>query len=499
MPLFPSFSHPFPQPQWRKAQHTQEGRKAMDPRVEPAADPEEGSLPTGAVTGTPGAQGEELKPGGGQHHGDAKEGGTRTLASCITTLIPPGGMVSTVFNLSSICIGAGILGLPAAANSGGLIMAFIYPLIIVLVSVQSLYCIAAQVEKHSLKSYEGMARVLLGPRAAYAAGMLRVLNSFGACVAFVISVADILVAILQNSDAPDFLKSVTGNRLLTLGVWLCCMLPLVIPRQVDSLRYISTVGIIFCFYLMGVIVVHSCTNGLPENIKKIHLSGGPSDDGIHLFGTGNKAIEAPGVFTFAFLCQAASIEVYSSMTQPSVTRFTLYSAYAMAMCFVLYVTTAFFGYLDFGSKVTGSVLPMYDPVGQPAIMIGYIGLVVKLCASYALLMFACRNGIYNVIGRNPDTVVSWEHCLVAVVLSTITLVCGLFIPNINTVFGFVGAVCGGFLAFIFPALFMMYGGGFTLQKVGPLCYTATYALLISGVVLSVFGTVATIYGVATGN
>ncbi|KAG5488073.1 hypothetical protein GH5_08589 [Leishmania sp. Ghana 2012 LV757] len=92
-----------------------------------------------------------------------------------------------------------------------------------------------------------------------------------------------------------------------------------------------------------------------------------------------------------------------------------------------------------------------------------------------------------------DNIPFWQHLLAVLTLSVASLLCGLFIPNINTVFGFTGALSGGFIAFIFPALFLMYSGNFTLAQVGWFTYLNTYVLLICGVVGIVFGTGGTIY------
>ncbi|CAJ1039626.1 putative Transmembrane amino acid transporter protein, partial [Leishmania shawi] len=92
-----------------------------------------------------------------------------------------------------------------------------------------------------------------------------------------------------------------------------------------------------------------------------------------------------------------------------------------------------------------------------------------------------------------DNIPFWQHLLVVLALSVTSLLCGLFIPNINTVFGFAGAISGGFIAFVFPALFIMYSGSFTVAQVGWFTYLNTYLLLICGVVGIVFGTIGTIY------
>ncbi|PWU84084.1 putative amino acid transporter [Trypanosoma cruzi] len=119
-------------------------------------------------------------------------------------------------------------------------------------------------------------------------------------VSFIISVGDIFKAILDNTSAPAYWKSKSGNRLLTSLLWLTVMLPLVIPRHINSLRHISAVGIVFVIYFVVMIIIHSGMHGLSENAKNLHVTGITTDEGIHLFGTGNRALDGLGVFMFAF-------------------------------------------------------------------------------------------------------------------------------------------------------------------------------------------------------
>ncbi|RHW73297.1 amino acid transporter 10 [Trypanosoma brucei equiperdum] len=415
----------------------------------------------------------------------------------MATIIPPGGIAASAFNVAASSVGAGIIGLPSAANSSGLVMAMIYLIIITAMSVFTMHNLAVVADKTNVYTYEGVARVLLGRWGKYYVAVVRAFHGFSACVAYVISVGDILSATLKGTNAPDFLKQKSGNRLLTIGMWLCFMLPLVIPRHIDSLRYVSTIAVSFMVYLVIAIVVHSCMNGLPENIKNVSV-GKDDNAEIILFNSGNRAIEGLGVIMFAYVCQVVALEVYENMTNRSVGRFVIASAIALGICFTLYVMTAFFGYMDFGRAVTGSVLLMYDPVNEPAIMVGFVGVLVKLCVSYAILAMACRNALYDVVGWDADKVAFWKHCIAVVTLSVVMLLCGLFIPKITTVLGFAGSISGGSLGFILPSLLVMYSGGFTWQKVGPFYYLTTYAVLLTGVIAIVFGTGATIWGTATG-
>ncbi|KAL7703574.1 Transmembrane amino acid transporter protein [Lotmaria passim] len=150
-------------------------------------------------------------------------------------------------------------------------------------------------------------------------------------------------------------------------------------------------------------------------------------------------------------------------------------------------------YFDFADDTKDSILENFDPVHQPYMMVAYIGMLVKLCAAYAMNMVPCRGFIYHCLRWNIETLPYWKHILVVLAMSVIVLLCGLFIPSINTALGLVGSLCGGFIGFIFPAYYWMYCGDWSIKTVGLWHWLATYFLLVAGVIAIVFGTIATVY------
>ncbi|EPY32169.1 amino acid permease [Angomonas deanei] len=435
-----------------------------------------------------------------------------------------------------------------------------------------MYLLAVAAVRTNVRSFEGIARQLFpgGKRAfSYWVAFIRWFYSFGACVGYVISVGDCLTPIFAEAHRrqPDnkaiaYFDSTSGRRLLMSLIWLCIMLPLVIPKHIDSLRYASAFAVACMSYFVVVIIVHSSIHGLPEHKHNLILSGNQNEDepgpNIYFFRTGNSALSGLGVYCFAYVCQINAMEALWDMRPEvrSVKNFTIASFIGMMICGTLYVLVSVFGYFDFGSEdlASNSILRMYNPLSEPEVMLAYVGVLVKLCVSYALLSIASRNAIYYVIGwqtryRVPrlkrrklndeevgnqngemqemedfqkvkdssnmpvdvddgelvnvennqfvDNIPFWQHLLVVVILAAVKLLCGLFVPNIRIVFGFTGAISGGFLGFIFPSLFCMYSGNFTLREVGWFNYIMTYLLLICGVIAVVFGTGATIYSTAT--
>ncbi|KPI90303.1 putative amino acid transporter aATP11 [Leptomonas seymouri] len=408
----------------------------------------------------------------------------RGIVRCFNILVPFGGFLATSFNLASATLGAGIISIPSGFNLSGIVMSCVYLALAAAGTVYSMNLLAKVMVKTGLKSYAQSARVLLGRGADILLAALIIIQCFGGSVAYIIATSTLLSPILSVESSPAYLKTKSGNRLITSIFWLCCMLPLVFPKKVNTLRYVSTFGVLFIVYFVICMVVHSAANGLRDPEIRGQMKA---------MRTGNEALEGLGVFLFSLMVQLNAFDIFFEMKQKTVFHFTLYTACAIGTCVLLYVLSGIFGYADFGDRVRDSVLSLYDPISSPYLAVGYVGIIIKICVAFALHMIPFRDALYHFLRWNPEEVPYWKHCLVMTVPTTAALLCGLFIPTINTVLGLLGSFCGGIIGMIIPALFYMYAGNFTLREIGWLNYIATYLLLVGGVVSVVFGTVTTIY------
>lgn len=423
----------------------------------------------------------------GANEEEASNRGSTGCVSKLLSLFPPGGLLSTNFNICATVIGAGILSLPSSFNDAGILMSVAYLILVSLETIYTMRLLALLARKTDLYSMEELSDLFLHRIAGLALGVLRIIFCFGACVAYVISVGDVFQAFIDDSsNPPDFLDSDVGIKVLQSIFWVLFFLPVVIPREISSLRYVSAVGIFFMLMLIVVMVIHACQNGLQEDPK-------PETS---LFATGNDALGAVGVFIFSFTNQFNAMDIYNEMSpkHKNITTYTLCAIVSILTCCGIYIIGGVFGYLDFGAKADTSLLNLYTPLSDPQFFVCYVGVLIKLIASYGLIMYGCRNSTYHLIGWNPYTVEFWKHCLAITAISFVSLICGLFIPNINTVFGFVGGFCGGAISFLYPAYLTMFSGNWGIKTVGIVNYFVTYLVLAAGVFAIVVGTASTIYG-----
>lgn len=395
----------------------------------------------------------------------------------LTHLIPSGSIFATICSTCATCVGGGILGIPSAFGSSGMIAAVMWLVAMGLACAYSLRLLAMAAERTGEKSYEQLAGVLLGKPGLYTVAAMRFINCVGSMTAYVVSVGNLMRPIVLYES--DVFENSSYFRMVQAGLWLCFMFPVTLPRQFNQLRYVSTAGVTCMIFFSICVFAHFCAN---EKSKEYTY-----------FGTGNTAISGMGVFMFAYVCQVNVVELYGEMKRPTVNRFTLCGCISASLIFTLYMMTGLFGYLEFGDNIGSSILLQYQPMEEPQILIAYCGVFVKLCASYGLFGNASRGAIYRAFNMEPVTVPFWKHFLITAALTLVTLLLGIFIPNVNTVFHFVGGLCGGFLSFILPSLFIMYCGNWSLGTVGLFQYVVVHLMLLMGIIGVVFGTCSTIY------
>lgn len=393
-------------------------------------------------------------------------------------IIPPGSVLATVASIGATCIGGGILGVPSALADTGVVEGMMWLAAMGLACAFSLRLLAISSERTGQHSFEQLSMALLGKPGLYLVAVMRFINCLGSMTAYVVSISDLISPIIdQKTDY--FASHPQYLRMIQAALWLCFMFPVTIPRKFNQLRYVSTAGVSCMIFFSFCVMAHFFQFGMSSDIS--------------LFKGGTGSMRGMGVFMFAYVCQVNVVELYSEMSNRSINKFTTTACCAAAVIFTLYSMTGIFGYLEFGNTIGSSILLRYNPLKEPQMLVSFCGVFVKLCASYGLYGNSARGAVYRAFHVEPKAVAFWKHFLITAGLTLITLLLGLFIPNVNTVFHFVGGLCGGFLSFILPALFVMYTGNWSLQTMGIVHYVLVYMMLFMGVVGVVFGTATTIY------
>ncbi|KAG5487947.1 hypothetical protein LSCM1_08262 [Leishmania martiniquensis] len=407
-------------------------------------------------------------------------------AAAAERLVPPGGHLSNVFNLASNTLGIGIVSMASGFHATGVCLAVALMVVCAVLVSFSFYLIGVTCERSPYRSWESACRGILFPGADYIAAGVMLFFQFGTMVGFVTAMCDLLVPFVQSGEAagisaPDTI-SASLHRGMTVLVWAVGMLPLCLPRRVASLRFFSIVGVTLVIFFVLAVVVHASMAGLPH----VHE--------LKRFSTGIDAVNGLTLFIFAFLGHGLCFRLFDEMRTPSARHLCIDGCGSIALIGVLYVLVGFFGYAEFGPDIGGSIFKQYHVRSDPMMLAAYIGILLKICVAYALSGQACRLPIYYILKKNLDVCSRELHLSITVPLCASSLALGMLVPDINVVFHLLGSICGGVFAFLMPAYFVMYLGGWTLKRVGWARVGMTYLNIITGVVAVVFGTAMAIRG-----
>jgi amino acid permease len=354
--------------------------------------------------------------------------------------------------------------------------------------VYSIRLLGIAERRTGLNTFEDLARHLLGPFWDRFTTFIMVSFNWGSSIAYIIAMIKVFAPILEaniiKGDAETW-GGYWGARLITIGVWAAIMLPMAVQRELNTLRHASMFSIVAITYFILCIVGHAVADGKTAVTTLAQLDP---------WVLSNEMIVGITLIMFAYSCQSNVFEVFGEMSPRAVSTLTQSSGISVAISFLLYMLAGWFGYVNFGRAVSGAVLDEYHPRRNPAMMVAFLCLAIKLCTSFLLCMHPTRDSVlYTANWGSYMTVAPLKRIAVTVVLCVLALLCGLFIPSITVVFSLLGGVGGAFLGFLFPAMFCIFSGAWTPQNVGWFDFIGAWAFVFLGCLCCSFGVVASVY------
>lgn len=370
------------------------------------------------------------------------------LAGWCGRAIPHGGFVANVYNLASATLGAGILSVPSGFAASGIAVSVLLLLALCVCTVYTLWLLVAAKERTGLRSYEELARGLLGRGWDHFTAAIMLLFCWGTCVGYAISVRDLLRPVVLPPGAATSAGQERLLSLLTCAVWALTMLPLSLPKEINALRYASFAGVSFVIFFVLCVVVHAL-GALATG------SGAGGRETLYWATSGISAVNGFTLFIYGFLCQVNVFEVHEEMSLPSARRLARDSAFSMGGVCVLNLCAGLFGYLEFGSAASRSLLLLYRPRDEPVFALAFVLLSFKLAVGFAICIAPSRDAVYySLCGKKKTSdVTDAFNYGVSATLAVLALVASLLLPDIVVVFALLGGTCGAFLSFLFPAAF----------------------------------------------
>lgn len=141
------------------------------------------------------------------------------------------GLPGTTFNLANGIVGAGIIGLPFAMSQAGFALG---TSLLLLVAILTHYTVILMIQLgrvNGVSTYEGLCEAAFGTLGFYSLSVFQIANSFGACVAYILIIAETVPRVLQHWGIASVFEPLGDKAVLTVLLTILILLPLCLYRM----------------------------------------------------------------------------------------------------------------------------------------------------------------------------------------------------------------------------------------------------------------------------
>ncbi|KAE9596222.1 putative amino acid transporter, transmembrane domain-containing protein [Lupinus albus] len=369
-----------------------------------------------------------------------------------------GSISGAVFNVSTTMIGAGIMSIPATMKVLGIIPGLVVIVLVALITDITVEFMLRYTSSGKSITYAGMVGESFGPLGSLAVKICVIITNLGVLIVYLI-ILDVLcgnesngmthLGILQDWFGIHWWTS-RAFALLILALFI--ILPLVMLRRVDSLRYTSAISILLA--LVFVVISSSMSFyalwcGKTQSLRI--LPDFSKVNVLDLFTT------VP-IFVTGFGFHVNVHPIRAELRKPGDMIWAVRISLIISM--VVYFAIGFFGYLLFGDSIMADMLVNFDhssntPAGRFLNDIVRLSYALHLALVFPIMSYSLRANIDELVfsnkNRPPLALDSTRFVSLTLSLLAFTYLVAVAIPNIWDFYQFLGSTTIVCLSFIFPA------------------------------------------------
>ncbi|KAM7499422.1 hypothetical protein LguiA_023836 [Lonicera macranthoides] len=363
-----------------------------------------------------------------------------------------------VFNVSTSIVGAGIMSIPATLKVLGVIPALaLIVLIAMLVDMSVEFMLRFTYSGDSI-TYAGLMKESFGRLGSVLVQICVMITNLGCLIIYLIIIGDVLsgnqpdevsvhLGVLQEWFGIHWWNSRAFALLFALVVIL---LPLVLFRRVESLRFSSAISVLLAVVFVGICSAMAISSLFQGKTKSPRLLP-QLDNQASFFNLFTAVPVIVTAFTFHFNVHAIGVELGKPADMTTAVRISL------LLCATIYFTIGIFGYLLFGDSIKADILVNFDQ-GSGSAVGSLLNDVVRLSYAFHLMLvfpllnFSLRSNIDELFFPNKTLLAkdSKRFMFLTLVLLAFSYLAAIAIPNIWLFFQFMGSTSAVCLAFIFP-------------------------------------------------
>lgn len=366
----------------------------------------------------------------------------------MTTQETGASLVSSVVNMMNSIVGAGVLSIPNTVKKAGIIGSFLLLSISLYLSLEGAHMLSASAVYTKEDSYGTIGQKLAKAWVGLVGDFAVILFDMGVSVAYLIIFFQQVIDLLHNWGHIALDVLATWKPLICGVLALLIAFPLLSIPTMDALRFTSSIALvcIFLFVVISVIkgIVQLAAGGLTYALFPRDWSLLPG---------------AVSVFFTSMCCHVNIPKMTAELRFPSKSHFSdktkkmkRVNNIAFWSCGFIYFFVGAFGYLAYGDAIGANLLDNFSQDQAWYLNIIKLAYAFVVLFSYPALSFAALVSFDKICFKKQPRP-SWRRITEAFVWTVIASVIAIVIPELDTVFGITGSLCGILINFTIPAYF----------------------------------------------
>lgn len=401
----------------------------------------------------------------------------------VATKVKPGGIKGSIFNLIWGVLGTGMLTLPVVCLKNGIILGSI---LIILGALITMYCgmlIVIWWEKiPNCDSLEQITEFAFGPKAKKIwiySNIMALLGFWTSYIVVVKSLVPYLLARFSGGYINSFFLDPSMLQIL-IATFYCIfvLLPLSLPRKMGSLRFMSLFSVIWCGFLVFVIVFIFWLSRkiVPDPVQNF-------EEAKYFTLTWNGVISTFPFVISSYMYQPMVPAIYKNLDNRNIERMEKVLLRGSYGAVFLYILIAVFGYLTFANndeqlailQEKQNILEL-DYQSNIYIDISMVWLIFTVMSSGPLWMLPCKD-TWEEVFYGDNTMTESQNISVTLILTGICFLLAVLLPGIGDVISIVGNTCGPLIGFLFPIMwYLKITKNWSILAIGVLVLTTSWAI-----------------------
>lgn len=305
---------------------------------------------------------------------------------------PSAGFWSCTINLANTILGTGMLAMPGALATVGLLLGSFMIVFSACASGLGLYFLTRSASRTQGRAASFFAcSKLTYPWAAVGFDVAIAVKCFGVGISYLIIIGDLMPEVVRSLGMIAFAAAggdgsgemdpqlwFLVDRRFWITIFMAIIGPISFLKRLDSLKATSALALGAVFYLVFIVVYYYSYPDQPL----------PPKEEIRLFHPSAQFFTTLPIFVFAFTCHQNIFSVYNELSDNGQSMLNRIITTSIGSAVVVYHIIGVLGYLTFGNIVGSNIIQMYN--ASLLVTVGRIAIVILVMFSFPLQAHPCR-------------------------------------------------------------------------------------------------------------